>query len=162
MLLRREVEIGSDETAVELTARLGEVGADLIVETIARLDEIEPTTQDHDAATYAPVLTREDGKIDWTLEAREIANRARGFQPWPGAWTTLAGARLHIWRADVENGTVEEPGTIVEAKGDRLSVAAGNGTILLAREVQLEGKRRMGARDLVNGTRIETGTQLGL
>jgi methionyl-tRNA formyltransferase len=107
------------------------------------------------------VLTREDGRVDWTLAAREIANRCRGFQPWPGTWTTLGGARLHVWSAGVDEATGGEPGTVVEARGDRLVVACGGGSRLVARELQLEGKRRMRARDFLNGVRLAPGTRLG-
>ena len=168
ILLQRATPIGPEETAPALAERLAVLGAELIEETLARLDGIRPIPQDGAAATIAPILAREDGCIDWSLEASEIANRARGFQPWPGAWTTLEGARLHVWRAaalggdaSAALGTVAEPGTVVEAQGDRLVVACGNDTRLLALELQLEGKRRMAARDLLNGTRLAAGARLG-
>ena len=162
VLLRRATPIGPDETAVDLGARLAHLGADLVVETLARLDEIVPEPQDGRAATLAPILTREDGEIDWRMPAREIANRCRGFLPWPGTWTTLDGARLHVWRAAAEAGAAgEAPGTVVEARGDRFVVAAGGGSRLAALELQLEGKRRMAARDLLNGVRVAAGTALG-
>ena len=162
MLLRRATPIGPDETAVDLGARLADMGADLVVETLARLDEIVPEPQDGRAATLAPILTREDGEIDWRMPALEIANRCRGFLPWPGTWTTLDGARLHVWRAAAEAGAAgEAPGTVVEARGDRFVVAAGGGSRLAALELQLEGKRRMAARDLLNGVRVAAGTTLG-
>ena len=162
MLLRRATRIGPDETAVDLGARLADMGADLVVETLARLDEIVPEPQDGRAATLAPILTREDGEIDWRMPALEIANRCRGFLPWPGTWTTLDGARLHVWRAAAEAGAAgEAPGTVVEARGDRFVVAAGGGSRLAALELQLEGKRRMAARDLLNGVRVAAGTTLG-
>jgi methionyl-tRNA formyltransferase len=160
-LLARATPIGPEETAEELSARLSALGADLVVETLARLDEIVPAPQDDAAATYAPILTREDGLVDWTREASEIASRGRGFLPWPGVWTTLGGARLSIWGAVETDGGPGEPGEVVEARGDRFVVACGGGTRLLARELQLEGKRRMPTRDLLNGVRIEPGTRLG-
>lgn len=162
LLLRRATGIGAEETAVELAARLSEIGADLVVETLARLDEIVPEPQDDLAATFAPILTREDGEIDWSTPAREIADRCRGFQPWPGAWTSLDGARLHVWSASVEEGDAgDAPGTVVEARADRFVVAAGQGSRLVALELQLEGKRRMQARDFVNGLRVAADTVLG-
>jgi methionyl-tRNA formyltransferase len=162
ILLQRATPIGPEETAPELAGRLAVLGAELLEETLARIDEIRPVPQDHSAATLAPVLTREDGLVDWSLTAREIADRCRGFQPWPGTWTTLGGARLHVWRATpLAGGSGEEPGTIVEARGDRLVVACGGDTSLLAHELQLEGKRRMAARDLVNGLRLAVGARLG-
>ena len=162
MLLKRATPIGPQETAVELSVRLAGMGAELIAETLARIDEISPEPQDGSLATLAPVLSRDDGRIDWALGADEIANRCRGFQPWPGTWTTLGGARLHVWSASPEAGVPgQEPGTVVEARGDRLAIACGGGTVLAARELQLEGKRRMPARDLVNGLRLEPGARLG-
>jgi methionyl-tRNA formyltransferase len=162
VLLRRAMRIGADETAVDVGARLAHLGADLVVETLARLDEIVPEPQDDRAATLAPILTREDGEIDWSMPASEIANRCRGFLPWPGTWTTLEGARLHVWRAAAETGEAgEASGTVVEARGDRFVVAAGGGSRLAASELQLEGKRRMAARDLLNGVRVAVGTALG-
>jgi methionyl-tRNA formyltransferase len=161
ILLARATPIGVDETAVELGGRLGALGAELIVETLAGLDAIVPTPQDDREATLAPILTREDGLVDWTRPAHEIANRGRGFQPWPGSWSTLEGARLSIWRSVAEpGGEGAAPGTIVTAKGDRFEVATGEG-VLVVRELQLEGKRRMGVRELLNGVRIEPGTRLG-
>lgn len=162
MLLKRATPIDPSETAVEVAARLSRLGAELIVETLARLDEITPEPQDHDAATLAPILTREDGEIDWTLSAPEVVNRCRGFQPWPGTWTTLDGSRLHVWSAAVDAAdTTGEPGTVLEVHGDRLTVSCGGGTSLAARELQLEGKRRMSTRDFLNGVRLAPGTRLG-
>jgi methionyl-tRNA formyltransferase len=162
VLLRRAIGIGAEETAVELAARLSELGAGLVVETLARLDEIVPEPQDDAAATFAPILTREDGEIDWSAPARESVDRCRGFQPWPGTWTSLDGARLHVWSAAVEEGGAgDAPGVVVEARADRFVVAAGHGSRLAARELQLEGKRRMQARDFVNGVRVAAGTVLG-
>jgi methionyl-tRNA formyltransferase len=161
VLLSRMTPIGAEETAIDVAERLSHLGADLVVETLARLDEIVPLAQDDCAATLAPILRREDGRIDWTLAAREIVNRCRGFVPWPGAWTTLDGSRLHIWSAAVDEGPGGKPGAIVEAHGDRLAIACGAGTQLVARELQLEGKRRMSARDFLNGVRLTEGTTLG-
>ncbi len=162
MLLKRATPIDPSETAVEVAARLSRLGAELIVETLVRLDEIVPERQDHDAATLAPILTREDGEIDWTRTATEVVNRCRGFQPWPGTWTTLDGSRLHVWSAAVDtDGATGEPGTVLEAHGDRLTVACGSGTSLAARELQLEGKRRMSTRDFLNGVRLAPGARLG-
>jgi methionyl-tRNA formyltransferase len=161
LLLQRATPIGADETAVELAARLSRIGAELVVETLAHIDEIEPRPQNDAEATLAPILTRDDGRIDWERPARAIYDRLRGFQPWPGIWTTLDGARLQIWSAAVEASDGEEPGTVVDASGERLAIACGERSKLVARELQLEGKRRMAARDLLNGARIAAGTRLG-
>ena len=165
MLLRRSTPIGSGETAVDVSARLALIGADLIVETLARLGDIVPEIQDEAAATHAPILTRDHGRIDWTMTAAEIANRCRGFQPWPGTWTTLDGARLHIWSCEAlpsdDVATSAPTGTVIEALRDRLVFSCGRGTRLRAIELQVEGKRRMSVRDFQNGVRIEFGHRLG-
>ena len=194
ILLQRATEIGDEETAPELLARLAEAGAELLGETLARLGEIEPRPQRDEDATHAPILKREDGLVDWRLTAGEIGRRVRGFQPWPNAHTTFRGQRLVLWRAlpldsgsasDASNATdaggargggdssdagaevqgVEAgdhaPGGIVSARGDDLAVACGGGTVLRLVEVQPEGKRRMSARDFVNGARARAGERLG-
>ena len=165
MLLRRSTPIGPDETAVDVSNRLARIGADLIVETLDRLGDIVPEPQDEASATHAPILTRDHGQIDWTMTAAEIANRCRGFQPWPGTWTTVDGARLHIWSCEAlaadDVATSAPTGTVIEALRDRLVISCGGGTRLLALELQLEGKRRMSVRDFQNGVRIEFGHRLG-
>lgn len=163
ILLQSSTPIKPHETAPELMARLAETGADLLSETLSRLAQIEPQPQDHDQATLAPILKREDGQIDWTLDAKAIEQRVRGFQPWPGAFTQLGGQRLAIWQAEVAN-LLDKPGAsgeIVHAHGGELIVACGNHTALQLTELQPEGKRRLPARDFLNGARLTTGTVLG-
>jgi methionyl-tRNA formyltransferase len=175
ILLQRATEIGDEETAPELLSRLAESGAGLLGETLARLDEIEPRPQRDEEATHAPMLKREDGLVDWRLNADEIERRVRGFQPWPNAHTTFRGQRLVLWRArpfdagdesnasDVSRASEagdHAPGEIVSARGDELAVACGGGVLRLL-EVQPEGKRRMGARDFLNGTHARAGERLG-
>ena len=168
VLLQRETAIFDGETAPQLLARLAESGAELLSETLARLDEIAPREQDGSGATLAPVLRREDGLIDWSVEAEQIERRVRGFQPWPNAHTSHAGRHLVVWRAQAlraedtaARGEAPAPGQIVEAKGDALTVACGGGTALRLVEVQPEGKRRMSARDFINGARVAAGERLG-
>jgi methionyl-tRNA formyltransferase len=161
ILLQRATAIDENETAVELMSRLSLMGADLLAETIANFDRIRPTVQDDAAATFAPILKREDGRIDWTTTAREISNRVRAFQPFPTAWTTFADKHLTIWRAQVEHVDRAAPGTILDAKGDSLLVGCGGQTALRLVELQTEGKRRMSARDFINGLRPQTGQRLG-
>jgi methionyl-tRNA formyltransferase len=108
ILLQRATEIGERETATELLERLAHSGAELLSETLARLEELEPQPQREADATLAPMLKREDGKIDWSSEASEIERRVRGFQPWPGAYTEYDAKRLVVWRAEVEER--REPG----------------------------------------------------
>lgn len=164
ILLQRRCEIGPEETAPELANRLAVLGAELLLETLDKLEghELTPQPQDESHASLAPMLSREDGRIDWHWTATEIRNRIRGFQPWPGAWTVWNGHRLILWRATVLSAETDlSPGTVSEARKDTLVVACGQRTALRLEELQLEGKRRLGARDFLNGTRLSVGTQLG-
>lgn len=161
MLLKRETAIGPEENAVELGARLSVIGADLLVETLAGLDAgtVTPQKQDSAQATYAPLLKKEDGLIDWSNSAQSIHDRVRGLQPWPGAYTSFRGQSLHIWRSRMQAGTVAAaPGTIVSVKP--LLVASGEGALELV-EVQAEGRKRMSAADFANGQRIAENESLG-
>lgn len=159
-LIQRPVEIGAEETAIELMDRLSWLGADVLSETLWSLDDIVPRQQDHSSATLAPIMRKDDGLIDWTRSAAEIANRIRGFQPFPTSFTYLRGSRLTIWRATVESGS-GKPGHIVGAAGDYLSVATGDG-ILHVTEIQPEGKRRLPVRDYLNGAKLAVGDELGI
>lgn len=167
ILLQRATPVGPEETAPELLARLAEDGAELLSQTLARLGEIKAQRQDESAATHAPILRREDGLIDWGMSAADIERRARGFQPWPNAHTALRGRRLVVLKAEAveesEGGGARAsgPGEVVEARGDRLIVACGGTTSLRLLDVQPEGKRRMDARDLINGTHVAAGEKLG-
>ncbi|HEV2803215.1 MAG TPA: methionyl-tRNA formyltransferase [Pyrinomonadaceae bacterium] len=164
--LQRSTPIGVAETAPQVLTRLAGLGAQLLSETLARLDELEPHTQLEEEATHAPILRREDGLIDWDASAFEIERRVRGFQPWPNAHTQFRGQRLVIHQAaphiEVAAG-VQLPvaGEIATARGDQLEVVCGVGTHLRLSEVQLEGKRRMSARDFINGMRVRAGERLG-
>ncbi len=167
ILLKREVEIRDEDTTETLSDRLSAIGADLMVETLARLErgEIEPSPQDHALATLAPILKKEDGRIDWSLTAEEIARRVRGLRPWPVAYTAFRGKTLRIWSATPallppESQDASDPGAII-VQGDRLFVACGQSTFLEVREVQLEGRKRLPARDFVNGSRLASGEKLG-
>ena len=163
ILLQRETGIPETETAPELMQRLAEVGADLLGETLARLDEISPRAQRDEDATLAPMLRREDGLIDWSLDAFEIERRVRGFQPWPNAYTSYESRRIHIWRAQPErvDQNMGEGGRVIEAHGDALRIACGEQTALRIHEIQPEGKRRMSARDFLNGMRVRAGERFG-
>jgi methionyl-tRNA formyltransferase len=169
VLLQRPTPIGTDETAPQLLERLSHAGAELLSETLARLDEIEARPQRDEEATLAPMLRREDGLIDWALDAFRIERRVRGFQPWPNAHTLYDGRRLVIWRATparIETGgevisPSKQPGEVIEARGDELAVACGDTTVLRIQELQLEGKQRMRARDFINGTRLRAGERFG-
>ena len=163
ILLQRATTIQPNETALSLLTRLADMGAQLISETLRTLGQIEPQPQLESEATFAPILKREDGLIDWSMDAYEIERRVRGFQPWPNAYTTFRSQRLIIWKAAPE--WIEQlrflPGQIIEESRDRLIVACGEGTALRLIEVQVQDSRRMSARDFINGAHIEVGVKLG-
>ena len=158
ILLQRETPIEAGETAVELLSRLSFVGAELLAETLENIETLTPRPQEHELATLAPILKRSDGEIDWNLTAAEIANRVRGFQPFPASFTSFRGERLTIWAAEP---TLEasscEPGEIVETTKGSIIVACGSQTTLAITELQQQGRKRMTARDLLNGVHIEKG-----
>ena len=158
MLLKWETEIGEEETAIELGARLAPAGADLLLKTLAELDTIVPEAQDDAQATLAPILKREDGHIDWKMPPGDILNRARGFQPWPGAYGFLRGQRFHMWRGAFADRELA-PGELVD-EGKRLFAGCGGGAVELL-EVQLEGKKRMAAAAFLNGFPLGAGEILG-
>ncbi len=166
MLLQRELPIAPEDTAITVAPRLAEMGAPLMVETLAGLKSgtITPRKQDDSQATLAPILKKEDGLIDFRRSAREIWNRLRGFQPWPGAYTTFRGKNLNVWEArERESGVGSQESAVGELRleGDRLFVGCGEGSALELLTVQPEGKKRMAARDLVHGYRPKTGELLG-
>ena len=164
ILLQRETEIGANENAVELMQRLSYTGADLLSETLAMFDELVAQPQEDVQATFAPIMKREDGAIDWNQTAEEIRNRVRGFQPFPTSFTKFQDKKLTVWKAEespMANGKSQISGEIIEAKGDKLFVSCGNQTVLQIDELQLEGKRRMTTRDFLNGLKIKVGEKLG-
>ena len=164
ILLQREVSILADDTAVTLSPRLADVGAKLMVETLRGLEagELTPKPQDDSLATLAPLLKKEDGAIEFRRAAAEIRNRLRGFQPWPGAYTSFRGKNLNLWEARAVEDTRDNllPSAL-KVEGEKLLVGGGGGTVLEIVELQLEGKKRMSARDFVNGYRPASGEQLG-
>jgi len=161
ILLKAETEIGPDENAMELGQRLSNMGAPLLTEALDGLaaGRIVPQKQDSSQATYAPLLKKEDGRIDWSRPAEAIHNRVRGLQPWPGAYTGFRGQTLHIWRTRVVPGLPgSEAGVVAGVKP--LVVGAGGGAVELL-EVQVEGRKRMAAADFVNGQRLVENERLG-
>lgn len=162
ILLAQETEIGPEETAVELSGRLALMGADLLVETLRalQLGQITPHPQDPTRATYAPMLKKEDGRIDWSWPAAKIHNRVRGFQPWPGAYCSFRGRMFHIWRTRLAAERVEGPPGTLLAWGRRLLVACGDGAALELLEVQLEGRKRLPADVFLTGQHLEPGERL--
>ncbi len=183
-LLKYETEIGPDETAPQLYARLAEAGAPLMLETLRGLERgtITPTPQDHSEASVAPPLKKEDGRINWPLSAQKISNRIRGFQPWPGAFSTFRGKQCALWgkpalgQSAPSHGSAgaglrpapttasqtlrEKPGTI-SVKAGEVEVACGEQTALRVEFIQLEGRKRIAAREFANGARLTPGEKFG-
>jgi methionyl-tRNA formyltransferase len=161
ILLQKEVPIQPADTAETLAPTLATIGASLMIETLRGLqtEAIKPRPQDSEKATLAPILKKENGRIDFRLAAQEICNRLRGFQPWPGAFTIFRGKNLHIWDAAVSQHS-RPPGEIL-VEADRLAVGCGGGTALTLLQVQPEGKKHMASSDFVHGYRPQTGEKLG-
>jgi methionyl-tRNA formyltransferase len=161
ILRQRELPIAADDTSEMLAPRLASIGADLLVETLRGLQSgsLHPRPQDHARATLAPILKKQDGLMDFSRSAPEIVNRLRGFQPWPGAYTMFRGHHLQIRKAAPIPQALA-PGEL-QVAGDRLLVGSGHNSALELFEVQPEGKKRMSARDFVNGYRPTNAEQLG-
>ena len=171
ILLARETPIKPGEDAISLARRMAEMGASLMRETLEGVERgtLTPLPQNHALATLAPMLKKEDGRIDWSLPANDIANRVRGLVPWPGAFTTFRGSLLQLWRARPELATIPhsslapdtlQPGTI-QIEGRRLLIACGQSSWLEVQEVQREGRRHLPAADFLNGARVSSGERLG-
>jgi methionyl-tRNA formyltransferase len=163
MLLQRELPIGPTDTAEDLFPRLAEFGAPLMVETLAALQAgtVTPQKQDNSLATLAPLLTRDDGRVDPARSAQSIYDRWRGFQPWPGAWTTVRGKKLTLLRLALISAIRLGERGIFRVESDRLYFTAGDGNSLEVSELQAEGKRRMPAADLLRGHGVVDGDRLG-
>jgi len=161
ILLQKEIPIAPKDRAETLAPRMAALGADLMVETLRGLQAgtLHPRPQDHTKATLAPILKKEDGRINFHLSAQEILNRLRGFQPWPGAYTSFRGKNLHIWGAQPVQRALAENELVAE--GGQLIVGCGSGTALELLELQVEGKKRMPALDFIHGYRPRTGEELG-
>lgn len=159
MLLTYETKVGEKETAGELFDRLAQSGAELLIQTLVKLDEITPRPQDDAQSCYAHMLDKQMAVIDWSKSAHEIDCLIRGLNPWPVALTTLSGERLKVFAAEKAAGN-GEPGTVLEADPKKgLTVACGEGALGLT-EIQLVGGKRMKATDFLRGHAIEVGTKL--
>ena len=169
ILMQREIPIASEDTAETLSPKLASIGADLMVETLRGLEsgQVRPTPQDHSRATLAPILKKEDGRMDFARSTRDLFNRLRGFQPWPGAFTTFKGKTLQVHRAQPLQHAVKLTPGEVAVEGTRLFVGCGKNNdkdtdiALELIEIQLEGKRRMSAQEFINGYRPKSGDHLG-
>jgi methionyl-tRNA formyltransferase len=172
MLLAQVTPIGVEETAVDVYECLAVDGAELMVKTLAGLEcgEIFAQRQDHALASHAPILKRKDGWMDFSRPARVIYDRWRGFQPWPGAHTTLRGKKLIVSKVGLVQGHAEmakavhgkcAPGELI-VHGERLCVGCGDGVAVELVEVQMEGKKRMGAAEFLRGYQVKSGERLGV
>lgn len=163
ILLTAKEKIRPEDTAATLHDRLSVLGADLLIDTLNRLADgsLEATPQDHSQATVAPMLKKEDGRIDWTLAADAICNHIRGVTPWPGAFTFIGDRRLKIYSAvPASPVSIAAPGTVVAGFADELRVAAGSGTLSIL-EVQGESGKRMPINEFLHGHPIAPGEVLG-
>jgi methionyl-tRNA formyltransferase len=161
ILLQKEIPIAQNDTAETLAPHLATVGADLMVDTLKGLEAgtIQPQPQDHSKASLAPLLKKEDGLIDFNRSAIETFNRLRGFQPWPGAYTKFRGKNLAVFAA--KSSAVAATISEIKLQGERMFVGCGDHTSLELLEVQLEGKKRMSARDFLHGYHLTSGERLG-
>jgi len=161
ILLQKEVAVAPDDTAETLTPRLAAIGAELMMETLQRLEAgtVHPRQQDHSKSTLAPILRKEDGRIDFQRTAKEICDRLRGFQPWPGAFASFRKKNLHLWSGRPTESKLAGGELVVT--DDRLIVGCGQATALELIDVQPEGKKRMPARDFIHGYRPRSGEKLG-
>ena len=162
ILLAREVAIGADETAADLFRSLASVGAELMIETLVELaaGKLVGRKQDESQATLAPILTREDGLIDFAHTALQVYDRWRGFQPWPGAHTRLRGKKLIVHGMHVGTESGIENG-FLRVSGDKM-IAGCNGSSVVFDEVQMEGKKRMSAAEFLRGFQVKSGERLGI
>jgi len=160
ILLQQELGIADDDTAETLSPKLAEIGAELMIETLRGIaaGTIKSRSQDNAAATLAPILTKEEGRIDFSRSAQEVYNRFRGFQPWPGAFTTFRGKGLNVTRMKPASELVPL-GTLL-VRGNRLLAGCGNDSAVELLELQPEGKRRMPASDFIHGYRPRPGESL--
>jgi methionyl-tRNA formyltransferase len=161
MLVRRATPIGPFETAGELHDRLALLGRETMEETLRRLcaGTLQPKKQNDRQSCYAPMLKKEDGRIDWSRSAVEIHNQVRGLDPWPGAYTTLEGEVLKLAATAPADGG-GEPGTVLAAAADGVRVACGSGVLSIG-ALQLPGKKRLAAAEFLRGRPLPAGTILG-
>jgi methionyl-tRNA formyltransferase len=177
MLLQTEIAIGPSETTPELATRMAEAGAPLMVATLrgTAAGTLSPRAQDHTQATYAPLLKKEDGRIDWTRTANEIYDRMRGFTPWPGAYTTFRGRTCHVLGGPVSNSVrgsrsphAAEPGSASSTRqalppgairftGQELLVSCGGATEMRVVSVKQEGGKKLDALEFASGAQLTEG-----
>jgi methionyl-tRNA formyltransferase len=157
MLLQEKIDIAPEQTAPELAQSMAEAGAPLMLDTLLGLAEgkLVPRPQNNDEASYAPLLKKEDGRIDWNRPAQEIYNRMRAFAPWPGAYTTFRGQTCQIWaeRFSLHTLTGSAPGTIIR-EDTQILIACGHATLLRLLSVKVEGRKQVSSVEFANGARL--------
>jgi methionyl-tRNA formyltransferase len=156
ILLMKSIPIEQDDTTVTLSEKLSILGADLLIETLKNYLKITPTKQNHSAHTYAPIIKKEDGKIDFTKSAIVIERMIRGFQPWPTAYCFYKGKMVKFYKAEVVNLT-GNPGEVIDINKNNFTIACGENTALRILELQLEGKNRIDTKSFLLGNPIKTG-----
>jgi len=163
MLVKRSTPIGPDETAGEVHDRLALLGREALEETLQLIcaGQLTPQEQDDAASTYAPMMSKEDGLIDWNRSAREIHNQVRGLYPWPGAYSCLGDQVLKIAATCVDDMASGTPGEVLSADGGGVRIACGQGALLIG-ALQLPGKKLLAARDFLSGCPLPVGTCLEL
>ncbi len=161
ILLKRAIPVEEDETTGTLTPRLAALGAELLIETLDRLEagDCPRIPQDHALATHAPAITAADSVVRWDEPASRIRNRIRALSPRPGAFTSLRGRRIKLWRAHAEEGDSDDPGVVRAIGRDSIEVGTGQGVLTLL-EVQPENSRRMTAGEWARGARLAVGDHL--
>lgn len=162
MLLKKEMVIGAEETGESLFDRLSELGGPLLLETLSQAEKgiLQPVPQKEEESTYAQMLTKELGKLDFSWEAKKLERYVRGLNSWPSAYTQFRGKMLKIWKAEVvERNSIYPAGSVAEVEKDSFSVQTGDGLLRLL-EVQLEGKKRMPVSDFLRGIKVETGEKM--
>lgn len=163
ILMQKKTDIGGDENASSLAGRLSEIAVQIVKEGIPALDEgrLTPTPQDDSNATYAPILKKEDGRIDWQMDSDQVARRVRAFVPWPGVYTHFKGKRLLITGAESMEWTGEEkPGTVIDAGRDGIDIVTGSGIFRII-TLRPEGKREMSATEFLAGHIVSFGDTMG-
>jgi methionyl-tRNA formyltransferase len=163
ILMQHEMAIEENDTSETLAPKLASIGAQLMVDTLRGLESgrVKATPQNHSLATLAPILTKEDGRMDFSRTAMDLFNRMRGFRPWPGAFTTFRAKNLQVHRAEPLPASGGLPPSAIAVEGARLLAGCGDSTALNLIEIQLDGKRRMTAQDFINGYRPKPGDRLG-
>ena len=162
MILTEEFDLDDEITAGELHDKMKDIGADVLIETLKQIEKgcAPRIPQNHEEFTYAPMMNKALGQIDWSKSAREIHNLVRGVNPWPSAYTNYEGSTMKIWKTEVLNETSnKEPGTIVKVDKDGIRVSTKD-NVVLVKEIQMPGKKRVPVSEFIKGNSINTNTIL--